>query len=129
MKRKKNYSLLKHIDFLIIDLICIQICFFCACMVRKDTFLDSMDRYMFMAGILLILFVIVTYKILIKPELDFFENPLPFAKEDAGWERTVRKQLILLIIVALCYETYFCLSPNIDRNNSLRTFTISGTVF
>mgnify|MGYP000006411555 CR=1 FL=1 len=50
MKRKKNYSLLKHIDFLIIDLICIQICFFCACMVRKDTFLDSMDRYMFMAG-------------------------------------------------------------------------------
>ena len=63
-----------------------------------------------MAGILLILFVIVTYKILIKPELDFFENPLPFAKEDAGWERTVRKQLILLIIVALCYETYFCLS-------------------
>lgn len=49
MKRKKNYSLLKHIDFLIIDLICIQICFFCACMVRKDTFLDRVDRYMFMA--------------------------------------------------------------------------------
>lgn len=59
MKRKKNYSLLKHIDFLIIDLICIQICFFCACMVRKDTFLDSMDRYIFMAGILLVTFLFI----------------------------------------------------------------------
>ncbi len=62
MKRKKKYSLLKHVDFLIIDLLCVQISFFAACMARKDTFIDLFDRYMYMAGILLIAFLfIVTF--------------------------------------------------------------------
>ena len=62
MKQKKKYSLLKHMDFLILDLLCVQISFFAACMARKDTFMDLIDRYMYMAGVLLLAFLfIVTF--------------------------------------------------------------------
>ena len=40
MKQKKKYSLMKHLDFLLLDLLCVEICFFGACMVRKNTFLE-----------------------------------------------------------------------------------------
>lgn len=59
MKQKKNYSLLKHMDFLIWDLICIQLSFFGACMARKDTFMDLIDHYMYMAGIVFIAFLFI----------------------------------------------------------------------
>lgn len=54
MKQKKNYSLLKHIDFMFLDVVCIQLCFFCACMVRRNTFITLFDRYVHMSGVLLV---------------------------------------------------------------------------
>lgn len=59
MKQRKKYSLLKHIDFLVLDLVCIQLSFFCACMVRKQTFFELLDRYLYMAGILLFAFLFI----------------------------------------------------------------------
>lgn len=60
MKQKKKYSLLKHLDFLLLDLLCVEICFFGACMVRKNTFLDLMERYIGMSVILLVTFLFIT---------------------------------------------------------------------
>ncbi len=53
MKQKKKYSVLKHVDFLLLDIVCIQLCFFGACMVRRDTFIDFFNRYIYISGILL----------------------------------------------------------------------------
>ena len=33
MKQKKKYSLMKHLDFLLLDLLCVEICFFAAYLV------------------------------------------------------------------------------------------------
>ena len=60
MKQKKKYSLMKHLDFLLLDLLCVEICFFGACMVRKNTFLELMERYIGMSGILLVTFLFIT---------------------------------------------------------------------
>ena len=59
MKRKHNYSLLKHLDFLILDFICIEVSFFIACQIRKNTFLDLIERYMFMAAAVGITFLVI----------------------------------------------------------------------
>ena len=59
MNQKKKYSLLKHIDFLILDLLCVQLSFFIACMARKNTFIDLIDRYLYMAGVLLVAFLFI----------------------------------------------------------------------
>lgn len=59
MKHKKKYSLLKHIDFLLLDFFCIELCFFSACMVRKETFISLIERYLGMAVILLIAFSVM----------------------------------------------------------------------
>ena len=59
MKRKHNYSLLKHLDFLILDFICIEVSFFIACQIRKNTFLDLIERYMFMAAAVGVTFLVI----------------------------------------------------------------------
>ena len=59
MKRKHNYSLLKHLDFLILDFICIEVSFFIACQIRKNTFLDLIERYMFMAAAVGVAFLVI----------------------------------------------------------------------
>lgn len=58
MERKK-YSLLKHLDFMIIDFLCVELCFFAACMVRRNTFIGMNDRYISMAVILLLTFLAI----------------------------------------------------------------------
>ena len=59
MKRKHNYSLLKHLDFLILDFICIEVSFFIACQIRQNTFLDLIERYMFMAAAVGVTFLVI----------------------------------------------------------------------
>lgn len=59
MKRKHNYSLLKHLDFLILDFICIEVSFFIACQIRQNTFLDLIERYMFMAVAVGVTFLVI----------------------------------------------------------------------
>lgn len=59
MYRKKNYSVLKHMDFLILDFLCVGLCFFTACMIRRDAFLGMKERYIRMAGILCICFLLI----------------------------------------------------------------------
>lgn len=60
--------------------------------------------------ILLVLFVTVTHKMFLKPDRELFENSLPFARDDEKWEREIRRQLVLMVLVAICYESFFCLS-------------------
>ena len=59
MKRKKKYSLLKHKDFMILDLLCIELCFFAACMTRKNTFVSLIDRYIYMSGVILVAYLFI----------------------------------------------------------------------
>ena len=59
MKHKHNYSLLKHLDFLILDFICIELAFFIACQIRQATFLDLIERYMFMAAAVAVAFLVI----------------------------------------------------------------------
>lgn len=59
VKHKHNYSLLKHLDFLILDFICIELAFFIACQIRQATFLDLIERYMFMAAAVAVAFLII----------------------------------------------------------------------
>ena len=49
MKQKKNYSLIKHMDFLVLDFLCVELCFFAACMVRRETFVALLERYLRMS--------------------------------------------------------------------------------
>lgn len=53
-KPRKNYSLLKHIDFMILDIIFIELSFFIACMVRYGTFMGAMHKYVYMSLILMV---------------------------------------------------------------------------
>ena len=57
MRQKKNYSLIKHLDFLFLDFFCVELCFFAACMVRRDTFILLMERYLGMSFILFVTFI------------------------------------------------------------------------
>lgn len=59
MKTKKNYSLLKHIDFLFLDFICVELSFFFACLVRKDAFLKLIERYLSMSVVLFLVFLAI----------------------------------------------------------------------
>ena len=59
MKHKKKYSLCKHIDFLFLDFLCVELCFFAACMVRKDTFITLLERYLSMSCLLFFTFIII----------------------------------------------------------------------
>ena len=59
MKLKVKYSLLKHIDFVALDIFFIELSFFLACMVRYDTFIDLMERYVYMSIVLLIAYVFI----------------------------------------------------------------------
>lgn len=59
MKQKKNYSLIKHVDFMFLDFLCVELCFFAACMVRRETFVALMERYLKMSGILLLAFIVI----------------------------------------------------------------------
>ncbi|MGN0351050.1 MAG: sugar transferase [Roseburia sp.] len=56
---KKKYSVLKHLDFLILDFFSVELCFFAACMVRKDTFISLMERYISMSCVLLFFFLLI----------------------------------------------------------------------
>lgn len=56
-KPRKNYSLLKHIDFMILDIIFIELSFFIACMVRYDTFMGAMHKYVYMSLILMVAYI------------------------------------------------------------------------
>lgn len=58
-KRRQNYSILKHFDFLILDFICIEAVFLIACQVRFQTFFELQDKYLFMAGIICAAFVVI----------------------------------------------------------------------
>lgn len=59
MKRKKRgkYSLLKHMDFVGWDFATIELSFFIACMVRYETFISLIEKYVYMSIVLLIAFV------------------------------------------------------------------------
>ena len=59
MEQKKKYSLLKHLDFFVWDLVCLEISFWGACMIRKNTVLDLMDRYLGMACLLAGAFLVI----------------------------------------------------------------------
>lgn len=47
MKHKRKYSVLKHLDFLFLDFICIELSFFFACLFRKNAFLNGIRQYLF----------------------------------------------------------------------------------
>lgn len=47
MKHKRKYSVLKHLDFLFLDFICIELSFFLACLFRKNAFLNGIRQYLF----------------------------------------------------------------------------------
>ena len=58
-KRRKNYSILKHFDFLLLDFICIEAVFLLACQIRFQTFFGLQDKYFFMAGIICVAFIVI----------------------------------------------------------------------
>lgn len=60
-KPKKNYSLVKHIDFMILDIIFIELSFFIACMVRYDTFMGAMHKKIYMSLILMVAYIFGTF--------------------------------------------------------------------
>lgn len=78
--------------------------------VLQYTFWNTLKLKWVLVIILLVLFIIVTQRILIKPEMEFFENSLPYVKEDESWDRMVRRQFLLLLLISLSYEIYFCLT-------------------
>ena len=59
MKQKKNYSLIKHMDFLVLDFLCVELCFFAACMVRRETFVALLERYLRMSCVLFFAFIVI----------------------------------------------------------------------
>lgn len=56
-KPKKKYSLVKHIDFMILDIIFIELSFFISCMVRYDTFMGATHKYVYMSLILMVAYI------------------------------------------------------------------------
>lgn len=58
-KKKQKYSILKHLDFLMIDFICIESSFLIACQIRREAFMDFLDKYLFMAGIVAVTFLVI----------------------------------------------------------------------
>ncbi len=59
VRKKQNYSILKHLDFLIIDFVCVEVSFFIACQIRYEAFIKSLDKYLLMAGIVAISFLVI----------------------------------------------------------------------
>lgn len=58
-RRRYRYSLFKHLDFLLTDLVVIETAFFLACQIRAKAFLELWDKYFHMAGIIFIAFVFI----------------------------------------------------------------------
>lgn len=59
MKRKKRYSIFKHMDFLLLDFLCIEGTFFLACQIRQEAFRSLFSRYFFMSMVAGAAFVVI----------------------------------------------------------------------
>lgn len=57
--KRNNYSILKHIDFLLLDFFCIEIVFFLACQIRYSAFVAFIDKYFLMAGLVAVSFCVI----------------------------------------------------------------------
>lgn len=55
----KRYSILKHIDFLILDFLCLETSFLISCQIRYEAFIKSLDKYLFMTGLVGISFLVI----------------------------------------------------------------------